>query len=161
MPLTIRDFTDDDTQATARLFHDTVRTASGPAYDARQRAAWAPKVPDSRAWGARLAAATTLVAEDASGLAGFMSLERAGDRASHIEMAFVRADQIGGGVAKALYDALITRAQTAGLHHLSTDASAMARRFFERQGWAVIREQQPVRDGVALTNYRMELRMPG
>lgn len=152
MTLRIRDFRDDDSAAAACLFYDTVRGAAGPAYDGQQRAAWAPKVPDTDEWRERLRSATTLVAEDSEGLAGFLSLDDTG----YLDLAYVREDRIGTGVAKALYDALLPRARAAGLSQLCTDASVMARRFFERQGWVVVREQHPVRRGVQLTNFRMQ-----
>jgi putative acetyltransferase len=155
MTPSIRDFRDDDAEAAARLFYETVRTSSGPAYDERQRAAWAPRIPDTGRWRERLGSATTLVAEDAAGISGFMSLDDCG----HLDLAYVRNDLIGTGVAKALYDALLARAQEAGFSRLTTDASVTARSFFERQGWVVLREQRPNRHGVQLTNYRMEIRL--
>ena len=34
-------------------------------------------------------------------------------------------------------------------------ASTMAKAFFTRQGWEIVREQAPVRHGVALKNWHM------
>ena len=153
MPVTIRPYRRADADVTASLFHETVRHATDLGYSAEQRAAWAPDVPEIRPWHARLSNAITLVAEDESGVTGFMSLEESG----HLDLAFIRADRLGSGVAKALYDELIEQARAAGAIQLTTDASRMARRFFERQGWRLIREQQQIRRGVELTNFRMSL----
>ena len=84
-----------------------------------------------------------------------MSLEKAG----HIDLAFVRTDRIGQGVARALYLALVKSARASGLKKLTVDASFMARRFFERQGWRVLSEQQPVRRGIKMTNFRMTIEL--
>ncbi len=148
----IRSFRPEDAEACARLFYETVRRAAGPAYGDREREAWAPEVPDTRDWCQRLAAAETWVAEDREGVSGFMSLTPQG----LVDLAYVRADRIGSGVAHQLHGALLQAARAAGLEKLETDASDLARVFFERQGWHVVRVQRPVRMGVALTNYRME-----
>lgn len=153
MTLTIRPYRADDAPATARLFHETVRDGAGPGYDDAQRAAWSPDIPELGPWHDRLAQATTLLAEDEHGLAGFMSLRDDG----YLDLAFVRANRIGGGVAKALHERLIDQARHAGPRRLTTDASHLARRFFERQGWRTIREQRQCRRGVELTNFRMAL----
>jgi putative acetyltransferase len=153
MTLSIRDFEGDDAGPAARLFYDTVRTAPGSAYSDEQREAWAPAVPDTGRWRARLAAATTLVAEDERGLAGYLSLDASG----HVDLAFVRSDRLRSGVGSALHAALLERARGAGLARLTADASLMARPFFERLGWRVVREQHPEPGGVRMTNYRMQL----
>ena len=69
----------------------------------------------------------------------------------------MRADKLGAGVAKALYDSLLDRARAMGLKTLTTDASHLARRFLHRQGWRVTREQTQSRRGESLANYRMAL----
>jgi putative acetyltransferase len=102
MALAIRPYRADDGQETAALFHETVRDAPGANYDKAQRAAWSQSSPKLGPWHTRLAEATTLVAEDENGIAGFMSLENVG----HIDLAFVRTDRIGQGIARALYLAL-------------------------------------------------------
>jgi putative acetyltransferase len=153
MPPTIRPYRQEDAAATAILFHETVRDAAGVGYDEAQRAAWAPRIPEAVRWHTRLSEAMTLVAEDATGIVGFMSLRNDG----YLDLAFVRGDRIGTGIAKALYDVLLQDAVMSGLNKLTTDASIKARRFFERQGWRLVREQHPVRRGIALTNYRMTL----
>ena len=67
----------------------------------------------------------------------------------------MRSDVIGRGVAKDLYDAVEARARELGCASLSSDASDLAKRFFERQGWLVVRKKEAVLSGVRMTNYRM------
>lgn len=153
MPLTLRAYEPEDARATAWLFHETVRDAAGAGYTDAQRQAWSPNLPDLAPWHERLAGARTLIAEDGDDLVGFMSLRDDG----YLDLAFVRADRTGTGIAKALYDDLIKHARAAGRRTLTTDASHLARRFFERQGWRVTREQTQSRRGVALTNFRMTI----
>ena len=75
----------------------------------------------------------------------------------YLDFAYVAPDAMGQGVAKALYDAILAVAEKAGLARLTSEASHLARRFFERQGWRVVEEQSVARNGVTLTNFRMEI----
>jgi putative acetyltransferase len=148
----IRAFAPADAGATAQLFYESIHGGAAGAYTPEQLRAWAPAPPAVEEWAALLSAMTTLLAVEAGEPVGFMSLDTNG----HIDRAFVRPDRLRTGVASALYAAIEERARERGLTRLTTDASAIARAFFERKGWRVVREQQPVRNGVALTNYRME-----
>ena len=47
------------------------------------------------------------------------------------------------------------RARELGASVLTTDASCMAKPFFERQGCSVMVEQRVVKRGMVLTNYKM------
>jgi putative acetyltransferase len=138
--------------ATARLYYDAVHGGTGDHYDAKQRRAWAPAVPETDAWADRLAAQTVFVAEQGDRLVGFMTLEAGGC----IDLAFVAPDCTGRGIAAALYDRIVAAARDKGLTRLTADASHLLRPFLERRGWVVVREQTVERDGVALTNFAME-----
>lgn len=160
---TIRPFRRCDAAAAARLFHQAVHRGAAGHYTAEQLAAWAPAPPAEDAWADRLAATTTLVALDpgSQALIGFMSLALGRRGAGHIDLAFVHPDQIGAGVAYRLYAAVERAAAAAGCTRLTTDASLAARPFFARQGFAVERRQTPVRNGVALANFRMAKPLTG
>jgi L-amino acid N-acyltransferase YncA len=101
---------------------------------------WERLSPD--AWRARLAEAV-VVALAGDGPVGVMGLmpQRA-SRMAHrgtLVMAYVRADQRGGGVASALLDALGREALTQGIVQLELAVSAeneAAIRFYRRRGFA-------------------------
>jgi len=150
--LHIRVFTDDDTTATAQIFFDAVRLGTTDYYDERQRMAWAEKVPDTDDWRERLQSQSSFVAQLNTRLVGLMTLDEHG----HIDLAFVVPDLIGKGVARALYERIEAEAARLGITRLDTDASYLARRFFERQGWLVVRQQSVVMGEVSLTNFSME-----
>ena len=103
----------------------------------------------------RLGDSLTLVADGADGPLGFMTLKDDGE----LDLAFVRPDARGSGIATKLYLALERAASERGLTRLRTEASYPARRFFLKQGWHELAEQQVERDGVSLTNFRMEKRL--
>ena len=153
--LTIRRGDAADFDATARLYFESVRRGTVNHYTEEQRGAWAPDVPESAEWHKRMSSLKSWVAETEGRMVGFMSLSNSG----HIEFAFVHPDWIGKGVAARLYERLEAHARAAGMTALDSDASLLARPFFERRDWHVVREQQPVRNGVALTNFRMEKKL--
>lgn len=153
----IRRFRETDAAATARVFYDSIHNATRAFYDAAQRQAWAPRIPDTDAWRARIAPQIAFVAERDGAVIGFMTLRSDG----HLDLAFVAPDTVGQGVAKALYDAILAAAFAAGMRRLTTEASLLARPFFARQGWTVLREEAVERDGVRLTRFQMELDIGG
>lgn len=148
----IRLFGPDDAEALARVYYESVHFGTVDCYDVAQRRAWVEKVPETEEWRDRLRTQTTFVAENGSRLVGFMTLDAGG----HIDLAFVAPDVIGRGVAKALYDRVEAEALRIALKRLDTAASHLARPFFERQGWDLVREQLVTRGEVSLTNFVME-----
>jgi putative acetyltransferase len=89
--LRVREFVDDDVNATAQVFFDAVRLGAAEYYDERQRMAWAEKVPDTDEWRERLQSQHSFVAQLNTRLVGFMTLDGDG----HIDLAFVVPDLIG------------------------------------------------------------------
>ncbi len=150
--LNIRKFIDGDATATAQVYFDAVRLGTTPFYDKRQRMAWAEKVPDTDEWRERLRSQHSFVAQLNARLVGLMTLDDHG----HIDLAFVVPDLIGKGVARALYERIEAEALRRGMGRLDTEASYLAKRFFKRQGWSVVRQQSVVMGDVSLTNFVME-----
>ncbi|MEE8296943.1 MAG: GNAT family N-acetyltransferase, partial [Hyphomicrobium sp.] len=83
---------------------------------------------------------------------GFMTLQADG----YIDFAYVAPDHIGQGIAKQLYDRTTAEAREIGVQRLYSEASYPARRFFERRGWSVVKEQTITRRDVSMTNFLME-----
>lgn len=151
MQAIVRPFEDEDAEATARIYVDAVRIGAQDHYDEAQRRAWASSVPDTLPWRARLKSQASFVAERDGAVVGFMTLKPDGC----IDLAFVAPDAMGSGVAKRLYERILAEAAASGLRRLHTEASHLARPFFQRQGWSVVKRQTVERDGVALTNFVM------
>jgi putative acetyltransferase len=78
-----------------------------------------------------------------------------------IDMAFVLPEMMGRGVASTLYASIEDHAVSSGLSELRTEASHLARPFFERHGWRVINAQTVDCNGVTLENYYMTKRPLG
>lgn len=150
--MVVRDYEMEDAGPICRLFYETVRTVNLADYSPEQVQAWAPEVPDQGAWHARMSGRHTLVAEDEDGVAGFAELEEDG----HLDMFYCRRDAVGRGVGSRLYAAVEGRARDLGVEKIFTEASITAKPFFERRGFAVLRQNTVWHGGVGLTNFSME-----
>ena len=149
--LTVRPLEQRDLDATADLFHRAVHQGAAHHYTAEQRRAWAPQIPDSTAWATRLNGQTAFVAHADNALAGFMTLTADGV----VDLAFVDPQWARRGIGGRLHDAILDAAQSRGLESLTTEASLVAKPFFEKHGWAVERRQTVRRAGVELVNFIM------
>jgi putative acetyltransferase len=150
--LTIRRFRNEDALSTAQLFFDSVRVGTGQHYNERERLAWAAETPTTCAWLKRLSSQAVFVAEANGAIAGFMTLTEKGC----IDLAYVAPHLMRKGIGGALYESVEAEAFSRGVECLWTEASHLARGFFEKHGWSILEEQSVVRNGVKLTNYLME-----
>ncbi|OSP55482.1 GNAT family N-acetyltransferase [Pseudoruegeria sp. SK021] len=153
----IRPFEPADAPELLLVFQRSVQEGAASAYDAAQRHAWASAVTASPVWTRRLGDQITVVAQHPDGLIGFMTLGYDG----HLDLAYVRPDWMGKGIAARLHDRLLARAEDHNMTRLTTEASLLARRFFLRQGWRELARQEVQRGAVSLTNFRMDKRLAG
>ena len=151
--VTIRTYEQRDAAGVADVFYRSVREVALSDYTAEQVKAWVPGRWDAeqehrRSGDGRL----VLVAADEAGhVAAFIDLEMDG----HIDRLFAAPEAAGRGVASRLYDAIEAAARAQGIGRLFTEASELARRFFERKGFAVLERQDMILRSVPIHNYRM------
>ena len=155
MAINVRLYQETDTQVLAHLYFDAVRNGTIEFYSTEQREAWARDIPDVSSWTTRLARVKTFVAEKEGVIAGFMTMDNTG----YIDLAFVRSDFIGKGIGSILYGRVYDEAVHLGLPLLHTQASEMAKPFFEKHGWILVKTQTINRDKIKLTNHIMEKRL--
>jgi putative acetyltransferase len=152
--VTIRTYQRDDAAGVADVFYRSVREVAVSDYSADQVRAWVPGRWDAeqehrRSGDGRL----VLVAADELGpVVAFIDLEPDG----HIDRLFCAPEAAGQGIASRLYDSIETAAREQGLRRLYTEASELARRFFQRKGFVVLERQDKILRGVPIHNYRME-----
>ena len=146
---TLRPYREEDCPALAALFYDTVHTVNAADYTEEQLRAWATGDVDLAAWNASFLARTTVVAVEGETIAGFGDIAADG----YLDRLFVHRDCQREGIGAAICDAL---ERAASAETITTDASITAQPFFERRGYRVVQPQTVYRQGVALTNYRME-----
>ncbi len=152
MSMKIRRFSMSDAAATAQLYFDAVRIGALGPYSEAETIAWVKELPETRAWQERLAAQTTLIAEQTGKIAGFLAINDEG----YIDLAFVDPALKGQGVAFSLYQAAEKQAIQQGLTRLTAHASLLAHPFFLRQGWKVLDEERVERHGEVLRRFHME-----
>ncbi|TMP39093.1 GNAT family N-acetyltransferase [Pseudoalteromonas rubra] len=134
------------------LFHSAVHAIAEEDYTQAQKALWAPTPPDYAFWSKRLANKRPWVAVLNGRVAGFVELDDDG----HIDCAYTHPEFQGQGIASALYRKLEAQAKTRGLTRLYVEASIPARPFFATRGFAMVKRNEIVRQGVTLINYTME-----
>jgi putative acetyltransferase len=150
---TIRTYEPRDAAGVADVFYRSVREVALSDYTADQVKAWVPGRWDAgqehrRSGDGRL----VLVAADESGhVVAFIDLEPDG----HIDRLYCAPEAAGRGIASQLYDRIETAAREQGIVRLFTEASELARRFFERKGFMVLERQDKIIRGVPIHNYRM------
>jgi putative acetyltransferase len=151
--VTIRAYERRDAADVADVFYRSVREVALSDYTAEQVTAWVPGRWDAeqehrRSGDGRL----VLVAADESGhVVAFIDLEPDG----HIDRLFCAPEAAGRGIASRLYEAVETAARAQGIERLFTEASELARRFFERKGFTVLQRQDKILRGVPIHNYQM------
>lgn len=149
----VRAYASADAAPTLDVFLNAVQVTAAGDYSPEQIAAWArPGNRNIGEWNQRRTASETIVAVVGDQIAGFSDLDADG----LIDMMFVAPAWGRRGVASALMEENLARAEQRGIKRLHADVSITARTFFERSGFVAVREQHPVVDGVLMTNFRME-----
>lgn len=149
--ITIRKYRIQDLSPLVRLFTDSVHELTATAYDETQRYAWASRTPHLDSWQQRLESLETLVAEDGDQLAGFISYEPAG----HIDLIYTAPNYARKGVASALFRQAEEHLRSLGVKELYTEASLVARPFFQRHGFTVEQEHPTTVRGAHFLRYIM------
>jgi putative acetyltransferase len=94
-----------------------------------------------------------IVATENGEVVGFGDMDETG----YLDRLYVHKDYQGQGVASAICDEL---ERFAAGKTITTHASITAKPFFQHRGYHVVRKQEVIRHGVALTNFVME-KQPG
>jgi putative acetyltransferase len=151
--VTIRAYEQRDAVGLADVFFRSVRQVAISDYTPAQVRAWAPerRTPEqSHQWASDGRLVLLATGENDRAVA-FIDLEPDG----HIDHIFCAPEAAGQGIASRLYEATETAARQQGISRLHTEASELARRFFERKGFVVLERQDMVLRGEPIHNYKM------
>ena len=124
-------------------------------YTLEQRRAWRSRLLTGSSWNDRLRDQAVLLAEDADGPLGFMSLKPDG----YIDLAYIRSKGRGRGLFRALYTQIENRAREDGLTLLSTHASLAAEGPFRSMGFSIGDWETVTINGENLRRAAMEKRL--
>ena len=145
----LRSYRSADCEEIAKLFYDTVHEINIRDYTAEQVNAWADGNIDLAAWDKSFLEHYTVVAEESGIIVGFGDITECG----YLDRLYVHKDYQRKGTATAICDALESYPDT---DELTVHASITAKPFFISRGYSVVKEQEVVRRGVALTNFVMK-----
>lgn len=144
----IREYDRKDSKAITKLFYDTVHTINRKDYTRAQLNVWVDGYPDLDLWTSRFLSSHTLVAFDDGVLVGFGNIDDQGC----LDMLYVHKDHQHKHIATMLCDQLEKLTQC----KITTYASITAKGFFEKRGYKLIKTNNVIRKGIALTNFLME-----
>ena len=150
--MTARKYAPSDCIALQELFYQTVHAVNAADYTEEQLDAWADGRIDSELWNKAFLEHETVVAEQNGVIVGFGDIDKSG----YLDRLYVHKDFQRNGIASAICDVL---EMSASPDTITTHASITAKPFFEQRGYRVIKRQQVIRHGIALTNYVMEKKL--
>ena len=153
----IRKYQPSDCPRLAELFYQTVHEVNKQDYTKEQLNAWASGKVDLDAWNRSFLKHYTLIAVEEGEILGFGDIDKTG----YLDHLYVHSEFQGQGIASSICQELERYAYTMHAPKITVHASITARPFFEKRGYRVLREQQVERQGVLLTNYKMEKTAPG
>lgn len=145
-----------DTEQLARIYREAALHTGAQTYSSAEIAVWAALADDVQGFGRQLAQGITLVAETDTGeAAAFGQLEPA-DR---IALLYTAPGFGRESYATGIYRLLEARAREAGVSVLRTEASRVARGFFEKQGFELVDRERVEHRGVTFERLRMSKRL--
>ncbi|MDX1456168.1 MAG: GNAT family N-acetyltransferase [Marinobacter sp.] len=149
--LSIRPYRSSDLRELITLFAAAVSDLARAHYDRRQRWAWSSSAQDVDTWRSRLSEGVTLVAEIGGAPAGFITYSETG----HVDLLFTAPEYARCGIASQLYRCAEDQLRDAGIEQIHTEASKVARCFFERMGFVKVKKEVVEVKGIPLMRFRM------
>ena len=148
----IRPYQQSDCKELAELFYNTVHTINARDYTQEQLNVWATGRIYLKEWDKSLLEHHTVVAVENNEIVGFGDIDSTG----YLDRLFVHKNHQRKGVASAICSEL---ERSVSERKVITHSSITARVFFENRGYRVIQQQEVMKDGVALINFVMELKI--
>ncbi len=145
----LRNYSPNDCRILAELFFHTIHNVNARDYSEEQINAWANGHIDLKHWNNSFLSHYTAVAEIGGMIVGFGDIDRTG----YLDRLYVHHDFQRQGIATAICNKL---EQSINAAKIVTHASITAKGFFEKRGYRVVAKQWVRRQGILLTNYRME-----
>lgn len=145
----IRQYKPKDCEDLASLFYHTVHTVNAKDYSEEQLNVWATGNIDLAKWNSSLSEHYTVVVVKNTVIVGFGDIDKTG----YLDRLYVHKDYQRQGIATAICNELEKAVKT---NKIVTHSSITAKPFFMQRGFNMVKEQQVIRNGIALTNYMME-----
>lgn len=144
----LRKYIPSDCEQLAELFYQTVHSVNAKDYTKEQLDVWATGNVNLPEWNQSFLEHNTVVAVAHEKIVGFGDMDQSG----YLDRLYVHKDHQGEGIATSICNELEQTVK--GMRYI-THASITARPFFENRGYRVVKQQEVIRSGIALTNFVM------
>lgn len=138
------------------IYYSAIHLVAHGDYSEEQVQAWAPHNLDREMWAERMQGINPFVAELNGQVVGYADLQADG----YIDHFFVSGRCPRRGIGTALMNHLFNEAQSCSLMELTSDVSRTAQPFYERFGFSVVEQRQPILRGVVIPNAFMRRLFP-
>ncbi len=146
----LRPYKKDDLIELADLFFNTVHNIACKDYNEKELNAWASGNIDLQDWDHTLSGNYSIVAQFHDKIVGFGDIN-----GNYLNRLYVHEEYQGMGIATVITEDLEDYALNHGNKLIEVHASITAKPYFEHRNYSVVKEQQVVRNGIAITNYVM------
>lgn len=151
--ISVRDYHADDVQALSNIYFNTIHKINIQHYTKEQLDVWAPTSSlETEGWAKKFLRTKPIVATFGDEIVGFAEFEPNG----HIDCFYCHHEWIGKGVGSVLMKEILRRAKDNNIHLVFAEVSITAKPFFKKWGFKTITQQTIVRNGIELTNFKME-----
>jgi putative acetyltransferase len=152
----IRPYIEEDAQALADIYYNTIHKINKQDYTAEQIHAWAPSASLKKTgWVNKWKKIKPLVAQIGTVIVGFVEFEPNG----HVDCFYVHHQYQSQGVGSAIMRAVIQHAIQQKNPRIYAEVSITAKAFFESFGFKVVKKQTVTIRGSNLINFLMELKI--
>lgn len=156
MKLKIRRALANDLDAILSLYYDTVKAINSAHYTQEQIEAWLSdeERPDNFAQKIMEQLFYVCLGENGE-LLGFSSITKSG----YLDLLYANTDYQRQGIGTLLLEQMIIASKIYNYKRIVTDVSITAVPFFQSKGFVIVKEQETIRNKVALKNYVMEINL--
>lgn len=141
-----------DVNKMQRLFYNTISTIGIQRYTESQIKAWTKNAHDMGYWMEKFDKNNFYVAVLNGEIVGFISLDKTG----YIDYIYIHHNYQGQGIANALFLKIESIAKESGTRVLTSDVSYIAKPFFEKKGFVVLKKNEIEVDGEILINFSVK-----
>ena len=151
--IVIRDYQPQDSKALAKIFENAILAIDNRIYSTSQKQAWIGNHSDEF-WQHRFEKILPFMAVIGDRVVGFIEFGF-DDGIGEIDCFYIEPKFQQQGVGQALFEKVLEVAKLNDIKEIRVFASHIAKPFFAKQGFKVIRENSVVRSNVTLENWLM------
>jgi putative acetyltransferase len=148
----IRRYVEGEEAALFDVYYTAIHLVASRNYTAEQVQAWAPQDLDVTLWRDKIRSIKPFVAELDRKVVGYADVQSSG----YIDHFFVSGLHPRKGIGSLLMRRILSEAEGRGIATLTSDVSRTAQPFFERFGFAIVEQRNPVLRGVVVPNALMQ-----